>query len=256
MRIVGFVQGRIGSTRLPKKVMLDILGRPMIWHVWNRVAASKFLDEAIILTSTQAGNEVIVDFAKKEGIPCFAGSETDLLERYYDAAKKFNASVIVRVTADCPLIDPDLIDDLIQVYKNSNGTFDYLSNARPQATYPHGLDVELFTFSALERAYHEVTDPFRREWLTTNFFEHPEKYRQKNLRSPRDLSCFRLTVDYQSDFDLVRKIFTALYRDNAVFKLKDILALLEQNPELMKACVRTRRHDGYADELAKQGGVS
>lgn len=255
MKIVGFVQARIGSTRLPKKVMLEIEGRPMLWHVWNRTAAAQLLNDTVIVTSDRPENKVITDFAQKEKIPCFAGSETDLLKRYRGAAEEFNADAIVRVTADCPLVDPGLVDDLVRGFKSSEPVLDYLSNSRPQATYPHGLDVELFTRQALERADREVTDPFRREWLTTNFFEHPENYKMKTLAAPQNLSHLRLTVDYQSDLDLVRAIFHELYQGGRIFRLNEILSLLDRRPDLMNACVQTQRHESYSEEIKKRGGV-
>ncbi len=256
MRFIGFVQARIGSTRLPGKVMLDIGGRPMVWHAWKRTSASRYLDQTIIVTSSQSGNERITKFAEENNIPYFAGSESDLLQRYHDAALKFKADVILRVTADCPMVDPDLIDDLILAFKESRTPLDYISNSRPKSTYPHGLDVELFTVQALYRAHQEITDPFRREWLTTNFFEHPELYKIKTLMAPEDLSHIRLTVDYQSDLDLARKIFSELYREGQVFRLKEILSLLEKKPELMEACRMQDRHESYTSEIAKRGGRS
>lgn len=250
-RFVGFVQARMASTRLPGKVMADICGRPMVWHVWNRLAASKLLDQTVMVVSTNPLDQPMIEYARKENIPCYAGSEADLLERYYQAAKLFKADVIVRVTADCPLVDPDLADDLIRAFKESREPLDYVSNSRPAATYPHGLDLELFTLEALERAWREVQDPFRREWLTTNFFEHPEEYRTKNVKGSEDGSNFRLTVDYAEDLELVRRIFSALGKGERIFGLAEIMELLKKQPELLRINAGHHRNEGYLKDLAK-----
>ena len=191
------IQARMESTRLCGKVLKEILGKPMLWYLINRLKHAKLLDQIVLATSGKESDEPILKFAKKNDIAYYAGSELDLLDRIYQAAKKFEADAIVRITADCPLIDPEIVDKVIKYYLDK-GPFDYVSNARPKATYPVGLDTEVYSFKALEKAWEEVKDTFRREWLSTNFFECPEKYRLGLLEYEEDLSYMRWTVDYQA----------------------------------------------------------
>lgn len=227
MKIVAIIQVRMGSTRLPGKAMKEIVGKPMLWHIVNRLKHAKLVDEVVIATSNKEGNEPIVKFAADNGIECYAGSEDDILDRFYQAVKKHNPDAILRVTADCPLIDPAVVDKVIWYYQRG---FDAVSNTMPR-TYPDGLDTEVISYRVWERAWRELKSPWR-EWVPTYFFEHPEKYRLGNVAYNEDLSYMRWTVDYQEDLDFVTKIYEKLYREGDVFLMADILKLLAEHPEL------------------------
>jgi len=233
MKVVAVVQARMGSSRLPGKVLREILGKPMLWHLINRLKAAELVDEIIIATSSNEGDKPIIKFAGENGIDCYAGSELDLVDRLYQTAKEYGANAIVRITGDCPLVVPLVVDKVIKYYLDGQDRFDYVSNINPR-TYPDGLDTEIFSFQALERVWQEVTDSFRRERITTNFLEHPEKYRLGNVAHDRDLSYMRWTVDYQEDLDFVTEIYKRLYQEDKIFLMEDILSLLKKNPELME----------------------
>lgn len=250
MNIVAIIQARMESTRLPEKVMKKVVGKPILWHIFNRLKYAKLIDEIVIATSNNKRDKCIINFAKTQGIMWFAGSELDLLDRIYQAVKKFEADAVVRITADCPLVDPLIVDKTIKYYLA--GEFNYVSNARPEATYPCGLDVEIFSFTALEKAWHEVRDPFRREWLTTNFFEHPEAYRLGNVKNEEDLSCLRWTVDYEDDLEFITEIYERLYKNEKIFLMDDILELLKENPELMEINKGHVRDESYTEALKRK----
>lgn len=233
MKIVAIIQARMASTRLPGKVMKEISGKPMLWHIFNRLRYAKLVDQIVISTSDEMTDVPIVSFAEENQIPYYAGSELDLLDRWYQTAKQFEADAMVRITADCPLVDPDCADQVVKYYLE-NPPLDFVSNSRPRSTYPHGLDVELYNFKALENAWTEIQDPFLREWGSANFFEHPEKYRTANLVNSENLSHMRWTVDYQDDLDFVRELYRRLYDESSVFLMKDIVDILKKNPELME----------------------
>lgn len=246
VKVLAIVQARMGSSRLPGKVLKEILGRPVLWHLINRLKQAKLINQIIIATSDNDRDEPIVRFAKENGIACYAGSESDLVDRLYQAATKYLADAIVRITADCPLVDPVLVDRIIKLYLDSKGSLDYVSNINPR-TYPDGLDVEIFSFQALKKVWEEVKDPFRREWITTNFFEHPEEYHLGNLEHGEDLSRLRWTLDYQEDLDYIVEIYKRLYLDDRVFQMKDILALLREHPELNEINKSYAGEDGYIE---------
>lgn len=226
----------------------------MVWHAYQRLKASRLIDETAILCSTNPKDDVIAQMAKEEGVLCIRGDEADLLNRYHRGATLLNADLILRVTSDCPLVGADIADELIRFYHSNPGQYDYISNSRPRATYPHGLDSELFTFEILERAWREITDPFRREWLTTNFFEHPEKYRNYNLQAEADYSQYRLTVDYPEDLELLRKVFAHFYPRNPSFTWRDAVGLLKERPEWTELNARYHRDESYLQELQKRKG--
>ncbi len=159
MKTVAIIQARIGSTRLPGKVMAHISGKPMLWHVVQRTRRAKALDEVMVATSVKSKDDTVTEFCDKSAIDCFRGSEEDVLDRYYQAAKQFPDSIIVRITADCPFVDPGVADKVIGLYQEGN--YDYVSNIFPR-TYPDGLDVEAFSLAALERAWLEARDPYDR----------------------------------------------------------------------------------------------
>ena len=167
--VIAIIQARMGSTRLPGKVLKRIDGRPMLSYLLDRVLKSTKIDKVIIATSILAIDDPIEDHCKEYGVDCFRGSENDVLSRYYECAKKYNADVIVRLTADCPLADPNVIDDVIKIFECNN--VDYCANTVPVSTFPDGTDVEVFSMNALEKAFNEVKDPHFREHVTFQFWQ-------------------------------------------------------------------------------------
>lgn len=252
-RVVAVVQCRMGSKRLPGKVMSDISGRPMLWYITDRLRHSKLIDEVVVATSTRDENLPIVRFCEDNGMTCYVGKEEDLVDRFYQTAIKHSAEAVVRITADCPLVDPEICDKVIEVFLENNGKYEYVSNCRPFSTYPHGLDVEVISFGLLERLWKEVKDPFRREWFTTVIFENPATYEQFCVKSPRDLSGIRLTVDYPEDLELVRYVFERLYRKNSCFFLRDIMDLLASDPSIFSVNDKYKKDEAYVEELKKRG---
>src|ERR1700758_4280892 len=154
--IVAIVQARMGSSRFPGKSLAEISGRPMLWHVVNRVRKARLLDNVVVATSDKSSDDPIASFCCRESIPCFRGSEQDVVDRFYQTAKQFGAECLLRITADCPLIDPTVIDQVISRFQQ--GDFDYVSNTM-RHTYPDGLDTEVFSFAALERVWREARKP-------------------------------------------------------------------------------------------------
>lgn len=220
----------MGSTRLPGKVMLPIFERPVIWHIIDRLRHSKLINEIVISTSTNPLDDIIENFAKAEGIPYYRGKENDIMDRLYQTAKLFDADPLVRITADCPLIDPKVVDTVVKKFLDNRGEIDYVSNTIKR-TFPDGLDTEVISYEALQRAWKETTDEFWREWATMFFVEHPQKFRLLNVGYQRDLSKLRWTLDYPEDLRFVREVYKHLYQ-KGIFYMEDILELLEQHPEI------------------------
>jgi spore coat polysaccharide biosynthesis protein SpsF len=246
--ITAIIQARMNSTRLPNKVLMDICGKPMIWHIWNRLMYADMLDKVVISTSVEESSIPIIEFAKEYNIEYFAGSEEDLLDRWYQTAKHFKASAIVRVTCDCPLVDPYLVDELVSFYLDE-GPYDFVSNARPKATYPKGLDIEIFNVRTLGKVWKEIKDPLMREWGSANFFEHPDKYMTANLVYKENLSNMRWTVDYPEDMEFVREIYKRLYKEDDVFLMSDILEVLRKNPRLSEINKKYAGEDTYKEVM-------
>jgi|TARA_B100002003_G_scaffold174826_1_gene162676 spore coat polysaccharide biosynthesis protein SpsF len=250
--IIVIVQARMGSSRLPGKVMMDIVGKPLLWHIVNRLKHSKLLNKIVVATGIGEENHVIEELCKQYSIDYFRGCEEDLIDRYYQTSKLFNADIIVRIPADCPLVDPEIVDTVVDFALKNVNSYDYVNNSRPHVTYPHGLDVETFSFCLLERLWSEIKDPFRREWFTTVIFENPEKYKSFCLENDVDLSHLRLTVDYKEDLELIRYIFQNLYTENTCFTLKDILELYSRNQKIFNINQKYKKDEQYFEELEKR----
>ena len=238
--ITAIIQARMGSTRLPGKTLMDISGHPMLWHVVNRARQIEALDEIVVATSDNASDDSIVAFCKQERIPCFRGDEDDVLDRYYQAAKWIGADVIVRITPDCPLIDPDVVDDVVKCYVD--GDYDYVSNTDPP-TFPDGLDTEVFSFEALERAWREAKLQSEREHVTPYIRKHPELFRIGNVTYGEDLSSMRWTVDEPQDLEFVRAVYDHL--ESMSSGMADVLDVLKKHPELMEINAGIGRNEGY-----------
>jgi len=227
MKIVAIVQARMGSTRLPNKVMKHIGGIPMIELLLTRLARAREVNQIIVATSVEKVNQPLVEHIHKLGYTCEQGSENDVLDRYVQAAKKHKTDVVVRITGDCPLLDPELVDEAVRRFKAAS--VDYFSNTNPP-TYPDGLDIEIITFKALEQASQETSAPFDREHVTP-YLRKSGKFKTAALQHSQDLSALRWTVDEPADFAVIENVFLH-YRPRIDFTWNEVLALQSQQPEL------------------------
>ena len=239
LKIVALVQARMGSTRLPNKVMKPINGIPMIELLLTRLVRSKEIDQIIVATSLDERNLPFVTHVQKLGFVCEQGSENDVLDRYVQAARKHQADVVVRITGDCPLVDPDLVDEVIRLFKNAD--LDYFCNNYPP-TYPDGLDVEVCTFKALERAWQETDEPFDREHVTP-YLRKPGKFKIDTMHCNEDLSSLRWTVDEHADFTVIERIFQH-FHPRIDFSWIDVLHLQQQQPNLFNDNQSIMRNEG------------
>ncbi|MGI0060961.1 MAG: cytidylyltransferase domain-containing protein [Nitrosotalea sp.] len=233
-KVVAVVQTRMGSTRLPGKVMKEICGKPMLSLMLERLSHSKLIDEIIVATTYNKNDDIIYDLAKKYKYPVFRGSEFDCLDRHYQAAKQFGARYVAKITPDCPLIDPEVTDKVIGYFLKNSNNYDYVSNAH-SATFPDGLDVEIFHLSALEAAWKEAKNPSHREHTTTYIWSQPTKFRIGNVVMDNGKNLFmqeRWTVDFQEDFEFVKAIYENLYHSGRIFLMNEILEFLEKRKDI------------------------
>lgn len=250
--ILAIIQARMGSSRLPGKVLLDLAGRPVLWHGYTRASQAGRLDRVMVATTDAPGDEPIRAFCRQQGIICFGGSENDVLDRYVQAALSAGAKDgdgIARITADCPLIDPAVIDAVIKEYLESGA--DYASNVQPP-TFPDGLDVEVFSFSALQKAWREARLPSEREHVTPYLRNHPERFTQRNVKNSQDLSALRWTLDEPADYALLQKVVAALYEQKANFYMTDVLQLMSDHPEWQEINQGFVRNEGYLKSLGQE----
>ena len=247
-QVIAIIQARVGSTRLPRKVLADIGGRPLLWHVVQRVRQARLVDRTVVATSTEADDDAIAAFCDRNDVGCFRGSETDVLDRFYQTAQAFPANFFVRITADCPLIDPDVIDRVLAILQT--GKYEYVSNTL-RYTYPDGLDTEAFTAEALTQSWREATKPSEREHVTP-YLRLSGKFRLSNVENDVDLSPqeYRWSVDDAKDLEFVRQVYARL--DHADFRLKDILMLLEKEPALRRLQGNAVFNEGYYRSLYSQ----
>lgn len=228
MNTVAIIQARMGSTRLPGKVMKDLNGATMLERVVSHTRRATSLDSIVVATSTQATDQPVVDLCVRLGVPCSRGSETDVLDRYYQAAKVAGAETVVRITSDCPLIDSSIIDKTVREFEAHKP--DYASNTL-RRTYPRGLDTEVFTMAGLERCWREAKDDYQRIHVTPFFYQHPELFRLHAVTGEQDFSTHRWTVDTPEDLQFVREIYSRLGPGDE-FSWTDVLALLKREPAL------------------------
>ncbi len=230
MKTALFVQARMGSARLPGKVLMQVLGKPLLEYQLERLKKVTQADMLAVLTSRLAQDDPIQNLCSKLNVSCFRGSENDVLDRYYQAALLMKTDLIVRITGDCPLIDPAITDLVIQTAKNGFPQIAYTSNSLLR-TYPRGMDTEVITFNALQELQGRAKDAAEREHVTLYAYRHPEQFTLQNVSNAQDQSHYRLTVDTQEDFQLIQHILTELYPKKPDFNLSDIIALLESHPE-------------------------
>jgi spore coat polysaccharide biosynthesis protein SpsF len=230
MRVVVIIQARMNSSRLPGKVLQSVLGKPLLEYEIERLQRITNIDELVVATTVDSKDNPVVELCERLKVPYFRGSENDVLERYYGAATKYQADVVVRVTADCPLIDPRVCEDTIRCYLDNYPTYDYVSNVIDR-TFPRGFDTEVFSYQALCEAHHEAIRTADREHVTLFLYRQPECYHIGSFSNREDYSQHRWTVDTSEDLELITNIIQGLYPSKPDFDLTDTLKLLENHPE-------------------------
>lgn len=228
-KVVAIIQARMGSSRLPGKILLDLAGEPMLVRVVNRVCRAQTVDEVVIATTTEPADQAIAVLCADRGWPCFRGSEEDVLDRYYQAARAHGAEVVVRITSDCPLIEPEVIDRIVGEYLDRRPTVQYASNFLPRRTFPRGLDVEILGSDLLQWLWQQDQNPASREHVTEYVCQHHEQFNIHCVVNEADLSALRWTVDTSEDFELIRRIYQHFRNDG--FSWAEVLLLLESNPQ-------------------------
>ncbi|UCZ52945.1 glycosyltransferase family protein [Bacillus shivajii] len=231
MKIAAIIQARMGSTRLSGKVMKDIKGRTVLSHVIERVNQSNLIDEIIIATTVKERDTIIENEAIKCGAKVYRGSEEDVLSRYYLAAKENNIDIVVRITSDCPVIDANVIDEILNFYLEEK--YDIVTNAGSdlsQRTFPRGLDTEVFSFEVLEDAFNNGREKYHREHVTPYIYENSNEIHY--LKNDVNYSMYRWTLDTEEDFELINEIYNRLYKGTHDFYLQDIIEIFKQEPKL------------------------
>ena len=235
VKIVAIIQARMGSTRLPGKVLIDLAGDTVLARVVSRTRRAKSLNEIVVATSVLPADDVIVRECERLGVACYRGDEADVLDRYYQAAQQFAANIVVRITSDCPLIDPEVTERTIRAFREKNP--DYASNTIVR-TYPRGLDTEVMSLTALARAWGEARKPYEREHVTPYLVEHPSEFVLLSVTGDDDYSQCRWTLDTPQDYEFVQAVYEQLGAE-ALFSWRDVLDLLDLVPNLseLNRCV-------------------
>ena len=234
MRLLTIIQARMSSSRLPGKVLRPLLYEPVLLQQIRRVQASRYIGAVLVATTTDPSDDPIADLCLNEEIPCFRGHPTDLLDRHYQAALWFKAEAVVKIPSDCPLIDPDVISRVLHFYLGNAHRYDYVSNLHP-ASYPDGNDVEVMSLTALQTAWREATQSWQREHTTPYLWDNPARFRIGNVvwEAGLDYSLtHRWTLDYEADYAFIKAVYEALYPQNRLFSLNDILGFLERCPDV------------------------
>ena len=233
-RVITIIQARVNSTRLPGKILLPTCGEPLLVRMVERVQMAECVETVVVATTTSDEDTAIVELCNQHHIEVYQGSKYDLLDRHYQIANRYRAEAIVKIPSDCPLIDPTVIDKVINYYFLNEGKFDYVSNLHP-ATYPDGNDVEIMSFSTLEKSWENAIAPMELEHTTPYIWERPDQFRIGNVtwETGFDFSMsHRWTIDYPEDYEFIRQVYEALYPSNKNFGIRDILRLLNEKPEL------------------------
>jgi spore coat polysaccharide biosynthesis protein SpsF len=218
----------MGSTRLPGKVLMDLGGDTVLSRVTRRLARAQRVNKIVVATTNSPADDAVHLECQRLDVACSRGSEDDVLDRYHQVAREYEAATIVRITSDCPLIDPELVDETIMVFEDTGA--DYASNVAPR-TLPRGLDAEVFTMAALAQAWHSASEPYQREHVTPYFYEHPELFRLASAPSEIDYSRYRWTLDTAEDMGLLREIYARLGNSDT-FSWREVIVLMEREPQL------------------------
>ena len=242
--IISIIQARMSSSRLPGKVLMPLADKPVLWHVVDRIRACKTISEVVVATSTDQTDDAIEAWCHGTGVSCYRGSLNDVLDRYYQAAKLHKADAVVRITADCPAVDPTIVDEVVQGYVA--GRYEFYGLA---GEFPDGLDCTVFAFTALERAWQEATLPSEREHVGPYIEKHPEIFKSGALKKFTGLSDHRWTLDEPRDYEFLKAVFSRLHREDKPFLTHELLALLENEPELRQINSHIVRNEGYLKSL-------
>jgi spore coat polysaccharide biosynthesis protein SpsF (cytidylyltransferase family) len=245
LKTIAIIQARMSSTRLPGKIMMELCGMPMINVLLQRISLAKEIDSIVVATTDSSTDDVLVDWLKKNNVLYFRGSENDVLERYWKCAKSFNAKTIVRITSDDPFKDPSIIDKAVLTFNTSD--VDYVSNTI-SPTYPEGLDVEVFSFSALTKAFQQASFTSDREHVTPYIWRNPQIFKTINFKMNPNLRGWRWTIDKVEDLEFARAVFLAL-ENNIFINYLEIIKMLKKNPKLLKINKGTKRNEGYIKSL-------
>ncbi len=237
-KMIVIAQARVRSTRLPNKVLLKVCNKELLLHFIDRILPAKKVEHLIIATTTSSNDNSIVKLVEgyHPRVMVYRGSEEDVLDRYYKAATDYRKKTkkeidIIRITSDCPLIDPDVID--LHITEFEKRTVDYLSSRIEKRTWPHGMEMEILSFNALEIAWQYADKPFERQHVTPYIYKsHPELFKLYEFQYEKDISHYRFTLDYPEDLKFIRAVYENLYPKNPMFSIKDILTLLVEHPEL------------------------
>jgi spore coat polysaccharide biosynthesis protein SpsF len=233
LKVAAIIQARMNSTRLPGKILFKVLDTTLLAFQIERIRRVSLIDEIIIATTTNAIDDPIVDLCRKLGVAYYRGSELDVLTRYYETATVFEADIIVRLTSDCPVIDPFTVDRVISHFLFQSDGVDYVSNILKRS-YPRGMDTEVFSIKALRIAQHQAAQMHDREHVTPYIYTNPDQFQLGSIEYLSNESHYRWTVDTNEDFQLVSKIIETLYPSNPNFTLEDMLVLLKKHPEWSK----------------------
>ncbi len=230
MSVVAIIQARMGSTRLPGKVLKDLAGETVLARVVARLRRASLIDEVVVATTDRPADDAIVADCRRYSVPVFRGDQEDVLDRYYRAAKLAKAEIVVRITSDCPLIDPEITDKTIAAFLEVRP--DYASNVC-ERTYPRGLDTEVMSSDALAQAWRDAQKPYEREHVTPYLYEHPTRFKILSVKGDADYSSHRWTLDTPEDLEFLRAVY-ARFEANGAFSWRDVLVLLDREPELIE----------------------
>jgi spore coat polysaccharide biosynthesis protein SpsF len=246
-RAIAIIQARMGSTRLPGKILKTLAGKPALWHVIDRLRHSRYLRDIIIATTEKPEDDIVINFCEENQVKYFRGSEKDVLDRYYQAAKFFCADPIIRITADCPVIDPVIVDELIDRF--FKGCYDIYSLG---GEFPNGLDCGVLRFWVIEDLWRNTELPSDREHVGVTYIRnHPEKYKIGEYKKFKGLYEHRWTLDEENDLRFLQAVYNRLYKTGRIFLTQDILNLLEKEPKLMEMNAGIIRNEGYLKSLAE-----
>lgn len=251
MNIIAIIQARMGSMRLPGKMLLDLAGKPVIQRVYERAEATRKTAKVVVATTTLAKDDELEEVCQNLNIPVFRGSEDDVLDRYYRVAEEYEADAIVRITGDCPLIDPIVSDGVISLFLSDD--YDYVTNTHPP-TFPDGLDTSIFSFPVLKKAWRNAIKDSEREHVTAYFINNENMFNIGNFSNEKDLSHYRWTLDEYPDYKVISFIYNELERTKLYGNMDEILEIFKRNRDLHSVNNQFERNEGYLRSILKETG--